>query len=305
MKLVLVDADLVVYSAAFCVEAKEKEGVYLNWYQVSKIVDTIYAKILRDTKATHHMGFLTEGKSNFRLARATTLPYKGQRKTNKEKPKFYDEIRHYLEIQWGCQVMRGIEADDALVIVSEYFKERKDVTTIIATKDKDLWQYAGLHYDMNVNKMKTISEEEAHRNLWKQMMLGDLRTDNIPGLSHAAKWEVETYESGRQRPQREFQWGEVRVKNFLKDNDPADYPRLIFELYIDAYQTDDDDLFGELRFYETFDLIYMLRELPKGVELHYNPLLVKKADLWVEEDMGETKKSRAPLAFEDESEEDF
>jgi hypothetical protein len=122
MKIVLIDADLIVYEAAFCVAKKEKEGIYLNWYQVSKIVNAIVRGILLGSKATHHIGFLTEGKSNFRVKVATTLPYKGKRKTNADKPHFYDEIRDYLQTHFGFQMMRGVEADDALTIASEYFK---------------------------------------------------------------------------------------------------------------------------------------------------------------------------------------
>jgi hypothetical protein len=282
MRLGLIDGDLIVYEAAFCVEGKEKDGVYLNWYQVSKIVNTIVGGILRGSKASHYLGFLTEGKSNFRLKRATTLQYKGQRKTNEEKPKFYDEIRDYLQKHFGFQMMRGVEADDALTITSEYFKSNPKVTTVIATKDKDLWQYPGLHYNMNNKRMMDISPEEAHRNLWKQMILGDMSTDNIPGLSHAGKHEIvfkDDEAKKRHRPIPCHQFGEARAKKILDETDPKDYPKVIFEYYLDMYQTDEDDLLGEERFYETFDLVFMLREEPKGLKIHYNPVKVKAKDI--------------------------
>lgn len=281
MRLVLIDADLIVYEAAFCVAAKEKDGVYLNWYQVSKIVNTIVRGILLGSKATHHLGFLTEGSSNFRNKVARTLPYKGQRKTNAEKPKFYDEIRDYLQKHFGFQMMRGVEADDALTIAAEHFKGKPNVTTIIATKDKDLWQYAGHHYNMNTKKLMVITEGEAHRNLWRQMILGDMGTDNIPGLSHAMKWELvfkdeETRKTYKGIPCQ--QYGEVTADRILDQTNPKDYARVIFTLYLDEYGTDDDDLFGEERFYETFELIYMLRKAPKDLVIHFNPVKVKKSD---------------------------
>jgi hypothetical protein len=74
------------------------------------------------------------------------------------------------------------------------------------------------------------------------------------------------------------QYGEVTADKILDQTNPKDYAKVIFELYLDAYGTEEDDLFGELRFYETFQLIYMLREAPKDLKIHFNPLKVKATD---------------------------
>jgi 5'-3' exonuclease len=292
IRLAIVDADLIVYEAAFCAEKKEKEGVYLNWYQVSKIVNTIVRKILKKSKCTHHTGFLTEGHSNFRVARAFSLPYKGQRKTNKSKPAFYDEIREYLMSNWGYQMMRGVEADDALTIVSEKYKDDPNVVTVICTKDKDLWQYAGHHYNMNTCELMVITPEQAHKNLWRQMLKGDLGTDNIPGLSHHYKYDVITKKVNRYgnpdyitTPCQKF--GDKTCENLLDSWDPKDYDRNTYELYVDCYDQDDGDDFAEQRFLETFDLIYMLLEAPKGLEIHYEYIKVKTTDLQYDNDLGD------------------
>tara|TARA_R110002073_G_scaffold309611_3_gene479944 strand:+ start:6392 stop:7291 length:900 start_codon:yes stop_codon:yes gene_type:complete len=284
MRIVLIDADLIVYEAAFCVAKKEKEGVYLNWYQVSKIVNTIVRGILRGSKATHHIGFLTEGKSNFRNKVATTLPYKGQRKTNAEKPHFYNEIRDYLQKHFGFQMMRGVEADDALTIASEYFKDNPKVTTVIATKDKDLWQYAGEHYNMNTKSLMTITPDEGYRHLWEQVLLGDMGTDNIPGLSHSGKWEIlfrDEEARKKHRPIPCHSFGKVTVNKILDSMEPKDYPRVILEHYLAAYgiENEADDDFGEQRFYETFTLVYMLLVAPKDLKIHYTPIRVKPSDI--------------------------
>lgn len=287
MRLVLIDGDLIVYEAAFCVEKKEKEGQYLNWFQVSKVVNTIVRKILTGSKATHHLGFLTNGSKNFRNEVAVTLPYKGERKTNKEKPKFYDDIRHYLEHNFGFQMMSGVEADDALTIASEHFKSNPKVTTIIATKDKDLWQYAGNHYNMNTKELMVINETEAHRNLWRQMILGDLSTDNIPGLSHASKYDIvfkDLEAKKKYRPIPCHSYGKAKAEKILDSVLPKDYAKTIFELYLDEYMTEEDDLLGEQRFYETFKLVYMLREKPKDLKIHFNPFKIKPSDIAFEDD---------------------
>ena len=289
MNLVLIDGDIIVYEAAYCVEGKEKDGVYLTWYQVTKIVNTIVRTILLASKATHHLGFLTESKSNFRNKRATTLPYKGQRKTNREKPKFYSEVRDYLQSHFGFQMMRGVEADDALTIASEHFKGNPKVRTTIATKDKDLWQYAGHHYNMNTKELMEITPEEAHKNLWRQMILGDLGTDNIPGLSHSNKWEIVFKDEEASKKFRGIpchQFGKVRAEKILDETPPEEYAKVIFDLYIDSYGWEDehDEDFGEYRFYETYDLIFMLLESPKDLKIHFNPVKVRGTDVEYDDD---------------------
>ncbi len=301
IRLAIVDADLIVYEAAFCVEKKEKQGEYLNWYQVSKIVNTIVRKILKKSKATHHTGFITEGKSNFRITTAFSLPYKGQRKTNKSKPAFYDEIREYLMSNWGYQMMKGVEADDALTIVSEYYKDDPKVQTVICTKDKDLWQYPGEHYNMNTCELMNITPAEAHKNLWRQMLIGDMGTDNIPGLSHHYKYDVITKKVNRYgnpdyitTPCQKF--GETTCEKLLDSWDPNDYDKNTYELYVDCYDQGDGDDYPEKRFKETFDLIYMLLKAPPYLKIHYDYIKVKAKDLEYENDLGDY---HTPNEFED------
>ena len=278
MKVCVHDTDLVVYEAAFCVQKKEDDGEYLNWYQVSQIVNTIMRRILKGSRCTHHLGFLTDSATNFRLARATTLPYKGRRK-EKEKPSFYDDIREYLQKHWGAQMMYGVEADDALTIASEHFKS-KGISSLIATKDKDLWQYPGEHFNMNTNELMQITEEEAHRNLWRQMILGDMGTDNIPGLSYAYVEGRQPYNGKHFRPTPCQQFGKVAANKILDSTPPEEYAEKIYELYVDAYwEPDEDDDLAEQRFQETFDLIFMLREAPKDLKIHFNPIKIKAKDL--------------------------
>jgi hypothetical protein len=274
MKVVGVDADLIVYIAAFVAEKKEKQGTYMTLYQVHQIVNTVYHTILQGSKCTHHLGFLTEGKSNFRNKVATTLEYKGDRPTNESKPHFYKEIIDYLISNWGCQMMKGIEADDALVIAGEHYKT-KGVHYVLASKDKDLRQWAGHHYCMNENKLVYVDEEEGHRNLWKQMITGDMAVDNIPGLSHAAKYLTTVEHDKKVRPLAEHLYGPATAKEILDSVPPEEYAKFILGLYIDAY----DDLaegLGEYRYQETYDLVRMLTKAPEGVSIHFNPVAIKR-----------------------------
>jgi len=283
MRVVGVDADIIVYICCFVAKKQEENGVYLTWYQVSKIVDTVYNNVLLGSKATHHLGFLTDSRSNFRVAVAKTLVYKGQRE-NTEKPPFFSEVKHYLEKHWGCQMMRGVEADDALVIAGEHFKT-KGVDYIIASKDKDLHQYPCEHFDMNKGKehLFHISRKEAHRNLWEQVILGDLPTDNIPGLTHAAQYMTTVEFNKKVRAPKDLTYGKTRANSILDEVAPEDYARHILTLYIEEYDDVEYGL-GERRFLETYTLVKLLTKAPKELKIHFNPLRVKRALLEFEDE---------------------
>lgn len=288
MRIVLIDADIIVYTVCFTLARRLKEGKKVDINTAHSVTDTLVKEVLRKSKATHYLGFLTESKSNFRLKVAVTLPYKGGRKTNKDKPIFYKEVRQYLRIHWQCQLMRGVEADDALTIASEAFKNNKGITTIIATKDKDLWQYPGEHYNMNTKKLMNITQEEAHRNLWGQVITGDMSTDNICGLSHAGKGYSSSFDDPKVRMLGEHTYGPKTASVLLEGVPQKEYSRVVLEEYLWAYgsigaEESWEDL-GLLRFYETFDLVYMLREAPKGLQIHFNPVKVKQADLEFDDD---------------------
>jgi len=282
-RIVGVDADLIVYSVGFVLQKKidKKEKADIN--EAHKIVDTVYRTILRKSKATHHLGFLTDGPTNFRNKTATTLKYKGNRDKSKETPlPFKKEILHYLIVHWGCQLMKGVEADDALTIAGEHFRDDPLVTYILASKDKDLRQWQGDHYDMNKNLLHHINPVDANFNLWKQVIMGDMGVDNIPGLSHAAKYQLIGDGDPKVRPLAEFLYGASGAAKILNNNPVDTWAAVILDLYLWHYgqhgDIEDED-FGESRFYETFALVYMLLEAPEGLTIHYNPRKCTEKDI--------------------------
>ena len=135
--------------------------------------------------------------------------------------------------------------------------------------------------DLKKGPVYPITEEQAHRNLWTQVILGDKATDNIPGLSHAA-----TYKNVNKkfRGSRDDLWGEVRAKELLDTTDPENYAQKILTEYVDAYQGHDIpggleteyQCFGEYRFHETFDLIHMLLKAPDNVKISYETRDIQK-----------------------------
>lgn len=176
--VVLMDADIPAYSVAFSCERES------SWSHVERTHDAFLHKVIKACDGTHFLGFMTNGGLNYRLDVATTRPYKGNR-AGQEKPKWFTKSREYLQTGWKCQVMQGIEADDALTIAQAYFRSH-GIKSVIASLDKDLLQEPGWHYNWNSGMLREVSYERGQRYLWEQVITGDLSTDNIPGLSDSA-----------------------------------------------------------------------------------------------------------------------
>lgn len=109
--------------------------------------------------------------------------YKENRK-NAPKPKFIPEMKNYIASKYGDSVYPIIggwgETDDYVSVLAHECK-RKGEPYIVAACDKDLLQVPGVHYNYIKDKDYVISNEEADRNFFKQLLTGDVG-DNIPGI---------------------------------------------------------------------------------------------------------------------------
>ena len=74
----------------------------------------------------------------------------------------------------------GREADDYVRIWAEECR-KAGVDFVICTVDKDLKCIPGKFYDLKKKTLEVISEEDAMRHYYEQLLKGD-STDNIPGL---------------------------------------------------------------------------------------------------------------------------
>ena len=137
--------------------------------------------------------FLTEGRT-FRYDIAKTRPYKGNRQD--VKPFHFNNLTVYMRDCLPCQMVRQIEADDAMALEQLSSKG----TTIICSRDKDLRQVPGLTYSWELGKQASFGptnvDETGYLTLSKdrkklsgtgfaffcaQLLMGDT-ADNIPGL---------------------------------------------------------------------------------------------------------------------------
>lgn len=200
IKTVLLDADIPCHALGYATQTSEFEtedhvfhptlGVakkhilstpglgnhieeYIETEPVShalKLASNLLLKVKRATGAEDVVPFLT-GKNNFRVDIATIQPYKANR--TKPKPLHYGALRQYF-IDKGAIITDGHEADDALGIC-----QRDD--TCIASTDKDLNMIPGMHYNFVKDKLYHVTEIEARRNFYTQMLTGD-KSDNILGI---------------------------------------------------------------------------------------------------------------------------
>tara|TARA_R110000803_G_C11938677_1_gene316292 strand:- start:127 stop:840 length:714 start_codon:yes stop_codon:yes gene_type:complete len=166
----LIDGDILVYKIGFSVDDPEEEKYAIA--RMGHFVD----ELLSVKGVESYSGYIT-GKGNFRNKIATEQDYKGNR-TNNRKPVHYDTLREYLVSKWGFELIEGQEADDAIgIAVYDLPEDRSCVMSV----DKDLNMLRGWHYNFNKKDLYYVTEQEAIRNFYLQILTGD-RVDNIPGL---------------------------------------------------------------------------------------------------------------------------
>jgi hypothetical protein len=167
--LALIDADIVCYRIGF---ASEDVSEKICLARCAEFMEELVMK----PWVGDYQGFLT-GSNNFRKDIAVTAPYKGNR--TQAKPKHYELIREYLNKAWGCEIIEGQEADDAIGIRAYEMEDVEDY--IIMSIDKDLDMIRGWHYNFIKNTKYLINDQEAIKHFYTQILTGD-RVDNIVGL---------------------------------------------------------------------------------------------------------------------------
>jgi hypothetical protein len=164
----IIDADSLCYAVGFSSNDVEEK------IALSRLEQTM-TDLCMDLDCEDYKGFLT-GKGNFRNDIAVTVPYKGQRVS--DKPTHLTALREHLVSSWGFTVVDGIEADDAVGIAAYALAEDESIMVHI---DKDLNQFRGWHYNYRKKEKYYVSEFEGLLSFYTQMLTGD-RIDNIVGL---------------------------------------------------------------------------------------------------------------------------
>ena len=180
--IVLVDGDIVCYrSAASCEPSKARDWVEPLEVAIMR-VDDLMRRILEETQATSYKAFLT-GSDNFRLQ--YNPEYKANRK-DVVRPRWLQECREHLVMEWKASVEDGQEADDAMGIAQVASEAG---TTVIASIDKDLLCIPGKHYNFVTGEFREQSAIDACRHFYWQLIMGD-RGDNVFGYDGKARQTV-------------------------------------------------------------------------------------------------------------------
>lgn len=209
----LIDADILNYRIGFATNS-EDESVAVRTMAVF-LEDLLLFELPEvQTWELHLTGF-----NNFRNNYAVTVPYKGNRTS--DKPVHYKLLREYLVSSWNAEVSDGIEADDMLAIRQTELGD----DSIIVTLDKDLNQVVGWHYNFVKKEKYYVTQEEGLLNFYKQFLTGD-KVDNIIGAKGI---------------------GDVKADNMLRGKTEAEMWSIIVEKL------------GEERAIENGHLLYMLR----------------------------------------------
>ncbi len=180
--ITVIDADSLCYGAGHSGDIKEAEFSFDNYIK----------RITNDTQCERFIAFVEaiDGKNIFRNHVAVTRPYKSNR-AGRESPQFKDEMKRYAHSKWGIQYCYFIESEDAVTITAERIGLDKCIKSCC---DKDMLTAPGIFHNYFGTEWKspyytqcedprfiTVSEEQALRNLYYQMLRGDT-DDAIDGI---------------------------------------------------------------------------------------------------------------------------
>ncbi len=244
-KLLIIDADSIVYRCGFAAEFEELSHALHN-------VDTTLNSICTRLKCFNTEVYL-KGEGNFRdeIKTLTEKVYKGTRTARK--PLYYDEIREHMQRKHGAVLVNGMEADDKCSIRLW----ESDESVCLVSLDKDLDNTPGWHYNF-VNPKKDLYYVDIHtanRNFLCQMLEGD-RVDNISGLP-----DISLVTRVQMNLPQCKGVGKVTIKKlcefFPNNRDLLAVVTALYHEYYTAYGYSDVQI--EKEFFAQADLLYMSR----------------------------------------------
>jgi 5'-3' exonuclease len=190
--ILLIDADSLIFAS--CYRPKEDEEVfYDNLEDIVFKFDESFQKIVNDLSDVYDVSKVmtfNDSKGNFR--KLITPKYKANRK-DQVKPPLLGEIHNYVKKTYNGISGCGVETDD---VVAKYWKEYSDKfgrdNVMIVSIDKDYLQFPALVYRYNRKEVVDLSQFDALKNFYYQMIIGDT-ADNVnyfkgKGLKFADKW---------------------------------------------------------------------------------------------------------------------
>ena len=182
-KLAIIDADGFLFYAAW---QYRKQCTMFGMRGAKSRLDKILTNVFEKLGISHYIGFFGEhGYDNFRYDWATLKPYKGTRHSDEWQKYFKPGLKKHFTDRWNFIGVKGIEADDAVIIAYHQFKDEYDI--IMVGEDKDMKQLGEFtRYNPRTKKIDHITKDEGRKFFWSQMLMGD-SSDNIAGVEGIGK----------------------------------------------------------------------------------------------------------------------
>ncbi len=192
MSIVLIDADILVYEAAYRSQTSidwEGEGtptVSADFDMACEDLAASIAFIGKSTGCEDGVLVLTDSDRDANFRRKVWPDYKAHRGDSKSsRPLLFSALREWLHKSYTTKEKAGIEGDDTIGIMATGdigglppVEER-----VIASIDKDMLTIPGRHFNWRQSERGVfrVTEDEAFHMLMLQTLCGD-STDHYPGL---------------------------------------------------------------------------------------------------------------------------
>lgn len=184
-RIVLIDADIELY------QISQQHQVEVDWgdgnitmstdlEHAKEVLDEQIKGIMKKVEADEYILCLT-GANNFRKKHFPT--YKSNRVD--KKPLGYSQLKAYAMEAHPYKIYDELEADDVMGIMATK-KNPDGIEYVIHSDDKDMRTIPALYYDRFVKKVVKITEIEALRFLYYQILKGDI-TDGYKGCPNVGE----------------------------------------------------------------------------------------------------------------------
>jgi len=197
----LIDGDILLYRFAHSNEYSVSWGEGVD----SRIVNAdeaqfdcaMFIQRMEEKLGTDDTVIIFSGKNNFRYS---VLPSYKHNRVGLVKPELYSILKEYLIRNHTTKEKETLEGDDVMGILATRWPGH----FIIATIDKDLQQIPGKHFNWNTDKQYTVTEEDANRYFYRQILTGD-SCDGYTGIPGCGPKKAEKILAGYEGSE----WGAI------------------------------------------------------------------------------------------------
>jgi len=207
--------------------------------ELRRAADTVMKDILTSCRAGGYIGYI-KGDNTTDYRKSINPSYKSNRK--EEPPSWWNFVKFDLVNRWKIKVANNHEVDD-YVNVTRF----KVPNSFICAIDKDLLSLVGTHFDWKKRTWVTVSEPEAQKYFWRDMIAGQ-PGDNVKGI-----------------PGRGTKFYEGLVVEAMKKG--IELRNIVFEQYV----VDFGESEGIYEFYKNYTSLKILDNMPLFIPEAFEP----------------------------------